>query len=261
MSLDGQVAVVTGGSSGIGAATAKLLAKNGVKVAILARDKAELEEVVQEITNNGGVAEAVVGDISKPETLESAYQDIADHWGRIDMVFANAGVNGVWAPIEELDIDEWKNTIDINLNGTFYTIKYAIPHLERFSGGSIVVTASVNGTRMFSNSGATAYATTKAAQTAMAKMLALELAPKNVRINIVCPGAIETSIEDNTDRQMIEKAQYPVNFPKGKVPLTHGEPGTSEDVAELVLFLLSDKAKHITGTEVWIDGAQSLFQG
>src|SRR5690606_4082766 len=143
------------------------------------------------------------------------------------IVFANAGINGVWAPIEELSAEDWRKTIDINLSGTFFTVKYAVPHLKR-NGGAIVVTSSVNGTRMYSNTGATAYACTKGGQVIMTKMLALELAKHQIRINAICPGAIETKIDDNTERRNLDKAQEPVEFPEGKVPLTDGKPGTSE---------------------------------
>jgi len=175
-------------------------------------------------------------------------------------VFANAGINGVWAPIEELSLDDWSRTIAINLTGTFLTIKHATPYLKK-QGGSIIVTASVNGTRVFSNTGATAYSTTKAGQVAMTKMLAVELAPHNVRVNVVCPGRTETEIDENTQQKDLERIKFPVEYPKGKIPLDDGKPATSKEVAELVLFLASDAASHITGTEIWIDGGSSLVQG
>ncbi len=260
MQLENRVAFITGGSSGIGAASAVRLARAGAKVAILGRSEDELLQVVEKIEEIGGKAIAVLGDISDVQSIQDAYARVIKEWGRLDIVFANAGINGVWAPIEELSPEDWQKTIDINLNGTFYTIKYAVPHLKR-NGGAIVVTSSVNGTRMFSNTGATAYACTKGGQVILTKMLALELAKHQIRINAICPGAIETQIDDNTERRNLEKAQEPVEFPEGKVPLTDGKPGTSEQVAELVLFLVSDAASHITGTEVWIDGGQSLLQG
>jgi NAD(P)-dependent dehydrogenase (short-subunit alcohol dehydrogenase family) len=114
---------------------------------------------------------------------------------------------------------------------------------------------------MFSNTGASAYATTKAAQVAFARMIALELAPRGIRVNTICPGAIESSIDDNTRQRGLKRVRYPVKFPEGQVPLTHGKPGRAEDVAQLTAFLLSAQAGHITGTEVFIDGAQSLLQG
>jgi NAD(P)-dependent dehydrogenase (short-subunit alcohol dehydrogenase family) len=114
---------------------------------------------------------------------------------------------------------------------------------------------------MFSNTGATAYACSKAGQVAFARMVALELAPDGVRVNVVCPGAIETNIDENTERRELEEVKAPVEFPEGKVPLTRGKPGSAEQVARLVLFLASDASSHISGTEVFIDGAQSLLQG
>ncbi len=255
-----KVAFITGGGSGIGAATAKLLAQQGAKVVISGRTKEELDKVVEEVEGAGGEALAVTADISKVNDVKNAYAQIIETYGRLDIVFANAGVNGTWAPIDELEPDEFRKTVDINLNGTFFTLKYAVPHL-RERGGSVVVTASVNGTRMFINSGATAYASTKAAQVAMTKMLALELAKDRIRVNVICPGAIETQIDKNTDREDLEKASEPVEYPAGKIPLTDGEPGSSEQVAQLVAFLASDASSHITGTELWIDGGQSLLQG
>ena len=255
-----KVAFITGGGSGIGAATAKLLAQQGTKVAISGRTKEELDAVVREIEDAGGEALAITADISEVDDLKRAYDQIIETYGRLDIVFANAGVNGTWAPIDELEPDEFRKTVDINLNGTFFTLKYAVPHL-RERGGSVIVTSSVNGTRMFTNSGATAYASTKAAQVAMTKMLALELAKDRIRVNVICPGAIETQIEENTSQEDLDEAREPVEYPAGKIPLTDGEPGSSAQVAQLVLFLASDASSHITGTEMWIDGGQSLLQG
>jgi NAD(P)-dependent dehydrogenase (short-subunit alcohol dehydrogenase family) len=260
MRLSERVALVTGAGSGIGRAAAKMMAKEGARVALLGRSEDELVEVVEKIREDGGTAMPVVADISDVDEVRKAYQQLLDEWGRLDIVFANAGVNGVWAPIEELEPDEWESTLKINLTGTFYTIKYAVPHLREQGGGSIIVTSSVNGTRMFSNTGATAYATSKAGQAALVKMLAPELGPHGIRINVICPGAIETSIEDNTEHRDLENAGLPVEFPEGQIPLG-GKPGSSDQVAQLVLFLASDASSHISGTEVWIDGAQSLLQG
>lgn len=257
--LEKKVAFITGGGSGIGAAAGKKLASEGAKVVLVSRTKDELDDVVGEIEGAGGTALALEADVSDGEGLKSAIEETVSRFGRLDIVFANAGVNGTWAGIEELSEDEFRKTVDINLVGTFLSIKYAVPHLKK-QGGSVIVTASVNGTRMFSNSGASAYASTKAAQVALTKMLALELAPQKIRLNVICPGAIDTEIDDNTETKN-EGVGVPVEFPEGMVPLTGGKPGTSAQVADLVFFLASDLSSHITGTEVWIDGAQSLLQG
>lgn len=260
MQLEGKVALITGAGSGIGKAAALQLAQAGAKVALLSRSADELEKVASEIERDQGEALVLTADISQPDQIQGAVQQIIERWRRLDIVFANAGINGVWAPIEELSPEDWNQTISINLSGTFYTIKYAVPYLKQ-QGGSVIVTSSVNGTRMFSNTGATAYSATKAAQVAITKMLALELADEQVRVNVICPGAIESQIDENTERRHLEHIRPPVDFPEGKIPLTGGKPGTAEQVAQLVLFLASDLSSHITGTEVWIDGAQSLLQG
>jgi NAD(P)-dependent dehydrogenase (short-subunit alcohol dehydrogenase family) len=260
MQLAEKVALITGAGSGIGKAAALLLAKEGAKIAALGRTDDELKETVTKIQESGGEAIPVVADISQPGEMQQAIQQTVDQWGRLDIVFANAGINGVWAPLEELEPDEWNKTINVNLTGTYLTVKYAVPYLKK-QGGSVVITSSVNGTRIFSNTGATAYASTKAAQVAFAKMIALELAKDRIRVNVICPGAIETNIEESTEQRDLEEVREPVKYPEGSIPLTDGKPGSSEQVAQLVLFLVSDASSHITGTEMWIDGAESLLMG
>lgn len=260
MQLTGKVALITGAGSGIGAAAARLLAKEGAKVAALSRTEENVDKVVEDIRARGGKALALPADISQPQQMQAVIKRVGAEWGRLDIVFANAGINGVWAPLDELEPEEWDKTLDVNLKGTFLTVKYALPYLKK-QGGSVIVTSSVNGTRMFSNTGATAYACSKAAQVAFTKMVALELAEHRIRVNVICPGAIETQIEESTEKRDLEKVKEPVEYPEGVIPLTDGRSGTSEQVAQLVLFLASDTSDHITGTEIWIDGGQSLLQG
>jgi len=137
-------------------------------------------------------------------------------------------------------------------------LHHAVP-LMKGAGGSIVITSSINGTRTFTTAGAAAYASSKAGQLALGKMAALELARYGIRVNVICPGAIDTEIGQNTKQRDTEKAKVPSAFPEGTIPLKRGRSGTKEDVAELVLFLASERSRHITGTPIWIDGGQSLL--
>lgn len=258
MELEGKVALVTGAGSGIGKATAVRFAEAGARVGVLSDTESEIRATAEEIEGLGREAIPLIGNMRDAAAVASAVQQVVERFGQLDIVFANAGINGVWAPIDELEPEEWDQTIETNLRGTYLTFRYTVPHLKR-AGGAIVLNASINGTRTFSNSGATAYGCTKAGMVAMAKMTAVELAKHKIRVNAVCPGRIESEIEDNTWPRDIESAREPVDYPTGKIPLTRGEPGTSRDVAELVLFLVSDRARHITGTPVWIDGGQSLL--
>jgi NAD(P)-dependent dehydrogenase (short-subunit alcohol dehydrogenase family) len=256
--LNGRVVLITGAGSGIGRAAALLCAKEGARVGLVGRDEGPLVETAEAI--GGGHGLVLTADISDDAQIRGACDRLAHEWGRIDGVFANAGINGVWAPIDELDPDEWGRTIGVNLTGTFLTIKHCVPHLGR-GGGSVVITSSVNGTRIFSNVGATAYSCSKAGQVAMAKMLALELAPRRIRVNVICPGLISTNIDESTERQDLDTVSPMAVYPRGTVPLTGGRAGRATDVAQVVLFLLSEAASHISGTEIWIDGAESLLVG
>jgi NAD(P)-dependent dehydrogenase (short-subunit alcohol dehydrogenase family) len=260
MKLEGRVALVTGGSSGIGRAAAVAFAREGAKVAITARRAERCREAVEEIEQMGGEALGLPGDVAEPAHVEKLVAETVERWGRLDIVVPNAGINGVFAPIEDITPEEWSQTQDINVRGTFLTVKYAIPHLRAAGGGSIVVVSSVNGNRIFSNFGFTAYACSKAAQVTFTKMAAVELAQWNIRINVVCPGATKTNIRENTFPRDIEKIRIPREYPQGMIPLQQ-RPASSEEVANAILYLASDEASYVTGTEIYVDGALSLFQG
>jgi NAD(P)-dependent dehydrogenase (short-subunit alcohol dehydrogenase family) len=255
MQLANKVAFITGAGSGIGKATALLFAQEGAKIVALANTPDEIEEVKTQIEELGGQALPVVADVSQPEEVQNAVKQAIEKFGQLDIVFANAGINGVWAPIEELEVEEWEKTLDTNLKGTFLTLKYTYPHLKE-RGGAILVTSSVNGTRTFKGE-RIAYSCTKAGQIILVRSLAVEFAKNNVRINAICPGAIETNIGQSTEQRDTEEVGLPVEYPEGQKPLNDGK---ASHVAQLALFLASDAAIHISGTEVFIDGAETLIQ-
>ncbi len=255
------MALVTGAGSGMGQSTALRLAAAGVKVAALDQTRKQVQGTAELIRHGGGSVLPLAADVSSTASMTRAFERIRKKWRRLDIVFANAGINGVWARLDKLRPEEWDHTIAVNLRGTFLTVKFAVALMGR-RGGSIVITSSVQGTRVFSNSGASAYATSKAGQLAFGRMCALELAKRRIRVNTVCPGAIRTNLGKRTwIRDKPQQLHLPVKYPRGTVPLTTGLPGSTDQVADLVLFLASDEASHITGTEVYIDGAESLLLG
>lgn len=253
-----RVVLVTGAGSGIGRGAAVVLAGCGARLGLLSRNREELSTLSDEVYEKGGEALVLTADISRENELQTAISELGNKWGRIDGVFANAGINGVWAPIEDLTSEDFIHTVNVNLLGTFLTIKYCRPYMKD-RGGSIVITSSINGTRYFANAGSTAYSCTKAAQAAMTKLLAVEFASDDIRINAVCPGAVSSEISEHTERKGTGEIKPRKEYPDGPIPLTGKEPGKPEQVGELVAFLLSGLSSHITGSEIWIDGAQSLI--
>jgi len=258
--LSGQVALVTGAGSGIGKATALLLASQGAYVGVLSRTESEIRQTADAIAAAGGHAMALRADVSDLDEMKRAVDALLEAAGKLDIVVANAGINGTWAPVDELAPEEWDRTIAVNLRGTYLTLHLTVPHLKAAGGGAMVIVSSINGTRSFTTAGATAYSVTKAGQLAMVQQLALELGRHRIRINAVCPGAIETDIDDSTEAQDTAEAGIPVEFPEGDIPLTSGAPGSCRDVAEAILFLVSRRSRHITGTPIWIDGGQGLLR-
>ncbi|WP_430609537.1 SDR family oxidoreductase [Enterococcus sp. DIV0876] len=247
--------IVTGAASGIGRATAEQFIQQGAIVGLIDLNEEELAEIQQSFRDDVYV-EAV--DVTDSEGLQSAISTLAEALGGLDILHVNAGINGTFTPIEELTIEEWDQTIDTNLRSTFLTVKAAIP-LMKANGGSIVITSSINGNRIFNNFGASAYSTSKAGQVAFAKMAALELSGYNIRVNVICPGAISTNIDDRTEVEPeVARIEIPVHYPERSRPLKQ-ETGVPEQVANLVLFLSSEAAANISGTEVYIDGAESLL--
>ena len=257
MRFDGRVALVTGGGSGIGAAVCRLLADEGAVVGVADVERTRAEEVAAALGPRGVALEA---DVSDEQSVQAAVDELVGAAGRLDYVVANAGINGVWAPLGDLDPAEWDRTIAVNLRGTFLTVRQALPALRR-QGGAIVVTSSVQGTREFSHTGATAYACSKAAQLAFVKMTSVELAKDGIRINAVCPGAVATNLGDNTETRNTDDIGVAVEYLEGGPQALTGLMLEPEDVARAVLFLLSDDAGAVTGSPLWVDGAESIVVG
>jgi NAD(P)-dependent dehydrogenase (short-subunit alcohol dehydrogenase family) len=256
--LENKVAFITGGASGIGEGTARRFAQEGAHVVLADVQEEAGQKLRAELEAQGHQALYVDCDVSQPQAVEQAIEAAVQRFGRLDIVFANAGINGVWTPIDELQPEDWDKTIDINLKGTYLTVHYAVPHLKAAGGGSIIITSSVNGNRTFSSAGATAYSTSKAGQVAFMKMVALELGRHNIRCNAVCPGAIHTNIDDRTDKRDTEKIGMEVELPKGSPALHQGQ-GEPVDVADTCLFLASDLGRHVSGVDIYVDGAASLL--
>lgn len=259
MGTDRKVALVTGGGSGIGEASALELARGGSDVAILDIRQAELDHVADAIRAMDREVLPILCDVGDDVAMAAAFEQVKQRFGRLDQVLVNAGINGMWAPIEEMTPAEWDTTIRVNLRGSYLTVHHAVP-LMREHGGSIVIVSSINGTRTFTTAGATAYSVTKAGQFAMGQMLAIELSRFKIRVNVICPGSIQTRIGDRTWRRRAEEAKMPAVFPEGTIPLTRSNKGPLPgEIAQTVAFLCSDAAKHITGTPLYVDGGQSLL--
>ena len=259
--LDGKVAFITGAASGIGRGTALRFAREGASVGIadVPQQEEEGRKVVAEIDRGGGRAVFLPCDVSVPEQVKRAVDETVRALGRLDVVFANAGINGVWTPIEELKPEEWDQTLNVNLKGTYLTVHYAIPHLRRAGGGSVIVCSSVNGNRTFASAGASAYSTSKAGQVAFMKMAALELAKYNIRVNAVLPGAIHTNIEERTEKRHTEEVEVKVVLPEGKPGIDKGQ-GEPDEVADACLFLAGHLSRHVSGVELYVDGGASLLK-
>ncbi|MBU6287562.1 MAG: SDR family oxidoreductase [Chloroflexi bacterium] len=253
-------AFVTGAGSGIGEAAARRLASDGFAVAVVDVRQDAAARVAEEILSVGGRAISVVADVRDEASVAKGIAQTVEAFGSLTTVFANAGINGMQCPIEEMTLDEWRATIDTNLTGTFLTVKHAIPHLRAAGGGSVIITASVNGTKLFSLPGYACYSTSKGGQAIFGRMAAGELARWDIRVNTICPGAIRTNIGERTYRRNLDKVTWDLKMPE-KWPPHLGRPADASEVADLVAFLASDESKYITGAEIVIDAGLTILRG
>lgn len=241
--LDGKVAVITGGSTGMGLATAKLFVHEGAQVVITGRDQAALDAAVAAI---GPGVEAVRGDIAKMADIEALRAHVQARHGRVDILFANAG-SARPAPFAEVTEEDFDFTVGINFKGTFFSVQQLATLMP--AGGSIILNTSIQGSK--GTAAFNVYSATKAAIRSLARSLTAELTPQGIRVNALAPGFIDTDIMRKVG--MSEEMIREVNaISAAQVPM--GRNGTGHDIATVALFLASDDAGYISGVELTVDG-------
>ncbi|MCS7012635.1 MAG: SDR family oxidoreductase [Chloroherpetonaceae bacterium] len=244
--FDGKVALVTGGASGIGRATAIAFARAGAKVAVADVQVAGAEETAKMIHAAGGEAMCIKADVSKAADVEAMVKAVVQKYGRLDCAFNNAGIEGATAPTAESTEENWDKVIDINLKGVWLCMKYEIQQMLRQGGGAIVNTASVAGLVGFP--GMAAYCASKGGVVQLTRTAALEYAKAGIRVNAVCPGAIQTPMVERVIARQPEMEQAIVAMePIGRL-------GQPNEIAEAVVWLCSDAASFVTGHPMVIDG-------
>ena len=248
MKLEGKVALITGGTSGIGTASAELLAKEGAAVVITGRSRERGEAIAQAINDDGGTAMFIQSDVCIAQDCRQAVEQTLDRFGRIDVLFNNAGV---FHPktIPDCTEEEWDETIDSSLKGAFLMSKYALPSMIERGSGSIIHTSS--GWGILGGDKAASYCAAKGGLIVMAKAMAIDHGPDGIRVNCVCPGDVETPmLFDDAEKRGMTWEEYKAGA--GDRPL--GRIGTTDEIARAVLFLASDDSSFITGEALVVDG-------
>jgi len=258
--LSGQTALVTGGSSGIGAGIVRALARAGAQVALNFRSHGEAaQRIAGEIEREGGRAMPVEADVASEEAVESMVRQVLDRFGRLDILVANSGLQQD-APVREMTLDQWRGVIDVNLTGQFLCCRAAVrqftaqaerPDLSR-ARGKIICMSSVH--EVVPWAGHVNYAASKGGVMLMMKSIAQEVAPARIRVNAIAPGAIRTPINraawanEDALRKLLKLIPY------GRI----GEP---EDIAKAAVWLASDESDYVTGTTLFVDGGMTLYPG
>jgi NAD(P)-dependent dehydrogenase (short-subunit alcohol dehydrogenase family) len=242
--LAGKIALVTGGTSGLGLATAKRFVAEGARVVVTGRRPAELDAAVAEL---GGNATGIGGDISVLSDLDRLYDSIRETHGRLDVVFANAG-GGAFVPLGEITEEHFDKYFGINVKGTLFTVQKALPLMA--AGGSIVLNGSMVSVKGMP--GFTVYAATKAALRSFARTWAVDLRGRNIRVNVVSPGTVVTPAYKSELGMTEEQIKAFVEQASTATPL--GRAGTPDEIAKAVVFLASDDSSYMTGAELFVDG-------
>lgn len=248
MSTDllGKIALVTGGTSGIGRETAVLFAKSGAKLVVSGRRETEGKETLDLIRAAGGDGLFVQGDVSKAADVQALVQKTVDKFGRLDIAFNNAGIEGTWVPIVEQTEEDWNRVMDINLKGTWLCLKYELQQmLKQSGGGAIVNMSSIAG--LMGSAGAATYIASKHGVIGLTKTAALESAKSGIRVNAVCPAVIETAMGDRIFGAPEINKRVLSFHPIGRF-------GKPMEVAEAVLWMCSDRASFMTGQTLVLDG-------
>jgi len=240
--LPGKIAIVTGGSRGIGKATAALLAKEGARVVITAKDQTTLENAAKESES----FVAIAGDIRKDTEVQNVVRKTIERFGKIDILVNNAGIFPKIKPLHEISEDEWNEVIDVNLTGQFRFTKAVIPHMMK-NGGCIVNVSSDAGLKSFANFEADAYTASKAALVLLTKAWAIEYAKYKIRVNCVCPGMVDTDMTKPYLVTESERAMAEAEHPMGRI-------GAPDDVAKAILYFVSEDSSWVTGAVLPIDG-------
>ena len=246
MKLSGKVALVTGGSRGIGFATAKTLSENGATVVITSKDSERLQRASQEIPNSIGIE----ADIKNGQQVKEIVAKTVEKFGKLDILVNNAGIFPKIKKVHEIDEDEWNEVLDVNLTGQFRFTKEAIPYLQK-TAGSIINISSDAGLKAYQDFHADAYSATKAALIVLTKCWALEYADDKIRVNCICPGVVETDMTKPFMRTEKEREFVENDHPIGRI-------GQPDEVAKAVLYFASDDASWITGSILTVDGGESI---